>query len=174
MRIKIRNETSEIKYICDMILRIYTFSLIWILFSCNQNQEQKPKKNLDPYLVEFAGENYQDKLIEEIKRDPADTIQMISFQSLSHRFDFNPRQKIESHQFEYKNIGSTESYLTESWSLCNCIKEKSKKEILKPGESAKLNITFDPKLWEAGESKILTVYTHHFPHEFDITIERRK
>jgi len=174
MIIKFRNDISDLKYICTMIMRMCTFSIIWLFFSCNQAKEQKPKEVLDPLLVEFAGENYKDKIIEEITHDPADTIQMISFQSLYHSFDFNPLKKIESHHFDYKNIGITESYLTESWSLCNCIKDKSKKEILKPGESAKLNITFDPKLWKAGESKILTVYTHHYPHEFDITIERLK
>jgi len=157
-----------------MIFRLFSLCFLLSLVSCQQASQQKPKEILDPVLVDFAGENYKDKLIEEIKRDPSDTVQMITFQSMHHTFDFNPKKKTEFHQFQYENIGSEDSYLTQSWSLCNCIKENSKKDILKPGESAELNITFDPRLWKSGETKLLTVYTHHFPHEFDITIERRK
>lgn len=157
-----------------MFIRICIFSFLCLLSSCNQNSERKPQEKLDPLLVELAGENYKDMLLTEIKRHPADTIQMITFQTNHYIFDYSPKKKLESHHFVYQNSGTQESYLTRSWSFCDCIKEKSKKEILKPGETAELNITFDPTLWKPGESKILTVYTRHFPHEFDFTIERRK
>lgn len=133
-----------------------------------------PAEPLDPTLVSIAGKQYKDYLREEIKPPESDTIQMLAFDSAHLVFNLNKREKEITHQFDYKNIGDKASYIQLVTSACNCVNEDYKKEILNPGESDKLNITFDPSLWEPGESKTLYVFTKHFPHQVDLIIERNK
>lgn len=160
-------------YICDMLRGTSILLFFTCLIACQQSKSESVEP-LDPTLVAFAGESYKDYIIEEIKPDPADTIQMIFFDQAGFVFDLKRGQKNLSHNFSYQNKGKIDSYIQDTWVLCNCIRDLSQKEILKPGQSGKLNITFDPSLWEPGESKTLTVYTRHFPHEIDLTIQRRK
>lgn len=157
---------------CTMKSSVWFMIVLCTFVSCKE--AVPPPEPLDPALVAMAGEHYKDYIVEEIKPAESDTIQMLAFDTTHFAFDLKPRQKQINHRFLYKNIGSEQSYIQHLTSACNCMTDNSEKEILNPGDSNELNITFDPGLWEPGESKSLYVFTKHFPHQVEFIIERNK
>jgi len=155
-----------------MAIKNAKFLLLAILFGACANNTSEPK-DLDPSLVAIAGVDYHDILVEEIV-DISDTLNSLLFESKHFEFNLIPSQKTLSKSFQVNNVGSKASYISHFESLCNCIDAEVEKEIIEAGEAAMVNVTFDPRLWDAGESRSLLVYTKHFPHKHKLKIKRNK
>ncbi len=58
------------------------------------------------------------------------------------------------------NGGKSDLYIRKIKSTCSCAITKPDKEVLKPGESSKLNVTFDPTGRSGSQHKLVTIFTN--------------
>ena len=151
----------------------WCFALFILLTVLSCQSKPQVKKDLDPYLVSIAGENYEDLIIEKSKFAVEDTVQILQIAIDSFAFDLRKGQREISHTFEFLNEGVDTSIIINYFSYCECFLPMGEIIIVNPSESASLNVTFDPRAWEQGESKNLYVRTSHFPHLYTLKIKRK-
>ncbi len=63
-------------------------------------------------------------------------------------------------ELEIINEGKSDLYIRKIKSTCGCTTTNPDKEVLKPGESSSLNVTFDPKGRSGSQQKLITIFTN--------------
>ena len=154
-----------------MYLRAVTVLIVMIMVACQP--ESGARKDLDPFLVSIAGENYQDIILERPEPLPSDSIEILEITIDSFIFDLTEDKKRLSHEFNFYNSGTEVSTIIDYFSYCKCVYPMGQIIFVNPGESAQLNVTFDPRAWKAGETKNIYVRTTHFPHLYTLSIKRK-
>ena len=145
-----------------------------ILFSCKSDVKQtEVEKELDPWLVEKLGPDYEQYINEGIPILESDTIVQLAFSDSIFLFSSEKWRKRFVLKIPYENIGSNPSKFYQSWSSCECIDNEPQKDFLIPGETDELTLTFDPRKWEIGQRHSFWVVSEHFPHYNQLIIERK-
>ncbi len=154
-----------------MYLRIL-IALTFGLLACGAETGEQ-KKDLDPFMVSLAGENYENLMLKKSQPLASDTVQLLKIPVDSFVFDLRKGQKRLSHEFTVYNEGTEISTILNYHSYCACFHPMGQIIFVNPAESAQLNVTFDPRAWKAGETKNLYVRTTHFPHLYTLKIKRK-
>ncbi len=145
-----------------------------ILFSCNSEVKQtEPAKNLDPWLVDRMGVNYEQYINQEIAKPKDDTIPQLALADSIFLFSSKSWSQRFVLKIPYQNVGTKASKFYQSWSSCACIENEPEKEFLNPGETDELTLTFDPRKWEVGQRHSFWIVSEHFPHYNKLIIERK-
>ena len=65
--------------------------------------------------------------------------------------------------FKFKNEGKSDLLISEATSGCKCTSTKYPKEVIKPGEEGRIEVTFDPTGIRGFQHKMITVVTNGQP-----------
>lgn len=145
-----------------------------MLLSCKVDESKsETEKDLDPWLVEHLGPDYEQNINPGIVHPLDDTIQQLIFPDSVFVFDANDWQQKFVLNIPYENVGAKPSKFYQSFSSCHCIDQTPKKEYLKPGQKDELTLTFDPRKWQRGQTHSFSVVSEHFPHLNTLIIERK-
>jgi hypothetical protein len=74
-----------------------------------------------------------------------DTVPQISFRSESAELGQSPFKKHANHDFVFSNTGNTPLTIKEVRGNCHCVQGKWPDHPINPGDSAIINVSFDPE-----------------------------
>ena len=78
---------------------------------------------------------------------------------------------LASHVFEIKNTGTAPLVITRVTASCGCARPEWTKEPVKPGESAKLKVTYNPKGRPGPFYKTITIYSNAKMRRYNLAIK---
>ncbi len=107
---------------------------------------------------------------EKMKREaPATT----SWSFDSQEFDFGTIKEGEkvSHVFTYENTGEEDLVIYKVKGSCGCTVPEWSKEPLKPGEKGEIKVTFDSKLKQGKQMKMVTILANTEPMEMVLFVK---
>jgi hypothetical protein len=142
-----------------------TLLIFSTMFSCNDAAKKVNNKNnrLSTYLV---------KNNQSLNNDSKEIIQPI-VEILQSEYDFGIIKQGEkaTHDYKIKNIGNSDLLITSAKGSCGCTVPEWPKEPIKPGDIAKIKVTFDSKGKIGKQSKRVTLMTNAIPNVKILTIK---
>lgn len=96
------------------------------------------------------------EMSEEEKKSAAN----IHFTKTDHAFGDLIEGEIVATEFSFTNTGKQDLKILQTSVSCGCTAGVADKEVYKPGESGKIEVSFDSRNREGNQSKYITVYTN--------------
>ncbi|HLF53068.1 DUF1573 domain-containing protein [Flavobacterium sp.] len=127
--------------------------------SCEKKVEKVTKT---PEMVPVATNlDPMEKRDSSKKQVPADgKYPEMTFDKTEHDFGtINTGDKVE-YSFNFKNTGEADLIITRAVGSCGCTVPEYPKEAIKPGESAKMKVSFDSKGKHGQQQKSVTITTN--------------
>ena len=91
----------------------------------------------------------------------AEKVGVATFKETSHDFGYVKEDKGPvTHYFEFKNTGDGPLLIISAVAMCGCTRPDYPKNPLKPGESGKIKVTYNPKGRPGSFNKTVTVRTN--------------
>ena len=142
-----------------------TLLIFSVMFSCN-DAAKKVNKN-DKKLSTDLVKNHQ-----SLNNDSKEIIQPI-IEILESEYDFGIIKQGEkaTHDYKIKNIGNSDLLITSAKGSCGCTVPEWPKEPIRPGDIAKIKVTFDSKGKIGKQSKRVTLMTNAIPNVKILTIK---
>lgn len=84
----------------------------------------------------------------------------MTFEKVEHDFGVIKQGDIVNYTFKFKNTGSNDLLITDAKGSCGCTVPEYPKQAVKPGESGKINVTFDSKRKSGQQLKSVTLFTN--------------
>ncbi len=114
-------------------------------------------------------ESEQNRIIETLQIDK-NIVTKIEFES--KEFDFGTITSGEnvSHRFKFKNVGSSNLYITKVTADCGCTIIDYKKEAISPGKGSYIDAVFNSSGYHGLQIKNIKVYSNTKPAENELII----
>jgi hypothetical protein len=115
------------------------------------------------FLLSCTGQNGRNVIQVENSESPSESVHLqadILFDTLSHDFGTIIEGERVLCYFEYENTGEGDLVITEVETTCGCTTSDWKKEPLKPGERAHLQVAFDTHGRSGAQLKPVAVKTN--------------
>lgn len=92
----------------------------------------------------------------------------ISFAKTTHDFGKIVQGSLAEYNFEFTNTGKSDLIIRRVKAACGCTTTKMEKDVLKPGESGKVNIVFNSRGYEGKKRKSVTVICNDPDHPINM------
>ena len=96
---------------------------------------------------------------------------IISFDSTEFDFKSIKEGDVVSHQFNFKNTGTSNMVITDVRASCGCTSPSWPKEVIKPGESNSILVKYNSKDRVGNFNKGVTVYSNSYPNSVTLRIQ---
>jgi hypothetical protein len=100
----------------------------------------------------------------QIEKAPA-----ISFENTNYSFNSVSEGRLVEKEFKFTNIGKTDLLVRKITSTCGCTTSSAKDNIIKPGASSFIKVSFNTKGYKGSQNKTVTVITND-PNASQITL----
>ena len=135
-------------------LFVFLFSalLLVTLDGCNNKKDGKLSPSLihNPNTADGSGD--------------LESLPKIVFSTTTHDFGELQQGETAMYAFKFKNEGKSDLLISEATSGCKCTSAKYPKEVIKPGEEGRIEVTFDPTGIRGFQHKMITVVTNGQPN----------
>ena len=123
-------------------------------------------------LVSCDSDGTQSEQNSIIDTPPFDKNLVTEIEFESKEFDFGTITSGEnvSHRFKFKNVGSSNLYITKVTADCGCTIIDYKKEVLSPGKGAYIDAVFNSTGYHGLQIKNIKVYSNTKPAENELVI----
>ena len=118
--------------------------------------DEEGEDNLKEFTVMATVEEYFEPLTEQQLK----TAPKLSFTSKSHNFGTISQDDKVTTEFEFTNTGKSELNIRATKANCGCTVSTPNKEILAPGESSKISVTFNPRGRRGKQQKTVTIFSN--------------
>lgn len=103
----------------------------------------------------------------------SDEAPMITFETKVHNFGEIIEGEVVSYNFKFKNTGSADLIISSVKASCGCTVPRYPERPIKPGEEAKLEVTFNSSKRVGFQSKSITVMTNSQPSKEVLKIKAK-
>jgi hypothetical protein len=117
------------------------------------DEEMDDRKSLN--VIAVIEEYFPEVTLSQLAETPR-----LRFEKVIHDFGIISKREISSTQFIFANNGKQDLHIRKITSNCNCVKAQSDSEVIKPGQSSSISITFDPSSRSGFEQKVITVFSN--------------
>ena len=130
-------------------------------------------------ITACADKNINDQLPGSIVNNPASAkggapegnYPILSFDSTEFDFGSLKEGDVVSHTFKFKNTGTSNLVITDVRASCGCTSPSWPKEIIKPGNSNSVVITYNSENREGIFNKGVTVFCNAYPSNVVLKIQ---
>jgi hypothetical protein len=139
---------------------VFLLAGVLVLASCQKKEEHVEMRNGRQIVVDGPKPVLPEKA-EEKRVAPADgKYPVITFSKKEHDFgDINKNDKV-TYSFDFTNTGRADLLITDAHGSCGCTVPEYPKEAIKPGQSEKIEVSFDPKGKTGAQHKTVTLMTN--------------
>ena len=93
----------------------------------------------------------------KLSKEEKENAPKIKFNERTHHFGKISGNDPVSFEFEFTNEGKSDLIIRKTKASCGCTSSQPSKTVIKPGETANITITFNPKGYSGKQSKMVTV-----------------
>lgn len=129
------------------------FGFLFLNCGLQTSDSLVPRKNI--YTSASVEEYFPPMTEKQMKKAPK-----IVFDKTSHNFGKLNSGQVVTTVFEFKNEGKEDLIIRKSKASCGCTATEPDKKLLKPGETAKLTVTFNTSGKHGHESKTISVISN--------------
>lgn len=126
--------------------------LFSVFFSCKKENKQEKM----PFEI-------SDKATIAIPEEPKDSVPVdgkypeISFEKMEHNFGTIKEDQVVFYTFKFENTGEADLIISRAVGSCGCTVPEFSKDPIKPGETGKIKVSFNPKGKKGDQAKSVAV-----------------
>ncbi len=117
------------------------------------DEENDDRKTLN--VISVIEEYFPEYTLSELAETPR-----IMFEKVIHDFGVISKREAVTTQFVFANNGKKDLHIRKIALNCSCAKAYSDSDVIKPGQSSNITVTFDPSTRGGFEQKVITVFSN--------------
>lgn len=142
----------------NQILVSILFIMVLVVSACNQQQGEG---KISPDIIENPN---------TANGEPKGDVPVFSFETTNHHFGEIKEGEVVNFTFNFKNTGTKDLFIISAKASCGCTIPAYSKEAVKPGDSGKIDVSFDSKGKSGMVSKTISVVANTIPNTKVLTI----
>ena len=135
------------KIVCLFVIAALTLST-----SCNKKEGSKEEVHILTSPEENVAVESEKRIVPVDGKYP-----IMTFDNTEHDFGTIEKDSKVEYSFSFKNTGEADLIITRAVGSCGCTIPEYPKEAIKPGESAKMKVSFNSKGKHGNQQKSITI-----------------